>query len=382
MRGAIQIGRIIGIPISINPSWFLILGVVIFSLATRVFPVVFDDQPRWVLWLLSVTSALIFFVSIILHELGHSVVARYFGIPVSGITLFVLGAVAQTTRETRRPGQEFLMAAAGPAVSLLLAGFFMVLWFISGQGGSMFSRVCEWLWLMNFFVGLFNLIPAYPMDGGRILRSALWGLTGNWRRSTSWAAWTGRGFACLLIGAGVLAVIGQPEAFAEFGAFSGVQFILLGVFINFAARQSDSQAGLLTFLNDYRVGDVMVRDIPAITAGATVRQALDGPLVGYGAGREWLFVSAEDHFVGVAPRPALQVIPDERADATLVDALVIPAARLTAVPPEELLGDLLQRMEGEDQSLFVVVDQGEVVGLVHRGVLAGLIRRQAGISRG
>ena len=130
VRGTFRIGSVLGIPVNINPSWFLLLILVVSMLATRVFPDVIGDQPAWVIWLLSFASVL-FFASLVLHELGHSAVARYFGIPVRGITLFALGAVAQTTHETRRAGQEFLLAAAGPAVSILIAGVFMVVWLLT-----------------------------------------------------------------------------------------------------------------------------------------------------------------------------------------------------------------------------------------------------------
>ena len=376
MRGSIRIGRILGIPITVNPSWFLILLLVVVTLATQAFPEVFDDQPAWVQWLLALGVALVFFASMVLHELGHSLVARYFDIPVRSITLFVLGAVAQTTRESRRPAHEFLMAIAGPVVSILVAGVFMTLWFLTGMGESRLSQVCGWLWLTNMAVGIFNMLPAFPMDGGRVLRSVLWGVLGSYRRATRWAALVGRGFAFLMIGSGLLVALRVPGVFDDISPFNGLQFVLIGLFINYAARQSDVQSGVLDFLSGYRAADVMLRDVPAALATLSVREALYGPLAGYGAGREWLLVSDGDRFVGVAPRTALQMLPEVRWDATRVSDLTIPADRLRAAGPGDPLNDVLERMESEQAPVFVVVEDGQVTGIVHRGLLTELMRGQ------
>ena len=374
MRGSIRLGRILGIPVAVNPSWVLILLLVVTTLATEVFPARFADRPPWVHWLLAAGAALLFFAAMVLHELGHSVVARYFDIPVRGITLFLLGAVAQTTRETRRPAHEFLMAAAGPAVSILVAGVFMVLWFLTGRGASALAPVWEWLWLTNVVVGLFNMMPAYPMDGGRVLRAALWALLGNERRATHWSALVGQGFAFLLMGIGGLIVLRAPGGFATFHPFGGMQFILIGLFISYAARQSDIQSGLLDYLGGYRVADVMLRDVPAALATTTVREALAGPLAGYGAAREWLLASDGGRFVGLAPRSALQMLAEERRYTTRVADLLIPAERLRSVRPEEPLSEVLQRMEAEQTPVLAVVENGQVVGIVHRGQITALMR--------
>lgn len=382
MRGTFRIGSILGIPVGINVSWFFLLILVVGSLATQVFPEIFGDQPTWVIWLLALASVLVFFASLVLHELGHSVVARYFDIPVKSITLFILGAVAQTTRESRRASHEFLMAAAGPAVSILLAGLFMVLWWLTGGGDNTLSNVLWWLWMMNFVVGIFNLIPAFPMDGGRLLRAGLWGLLGNYRRATRWASLVGRGFAFTLIGLGILVMARIPGFFQEFGPLSGVQFLLLGLFLNMAARQGDIQSGVLDFLGGYRVADVMLRDIPAESASTTVRAALDGPLAGYGAAREWLLVSDNGHFAGLAARAALQQVPDDRSGSTQVADVSIPTDRLTAVPPDEPLNEVLQRMDAYNMPVMMVVEDGQVSGLIHRGLVVGLMRghRELGVG--
>lgn len=374
MRGFIPIGRIFGIPVGINPSWFLLLAFVVSNLATRVFPELLRGQPVWLLWLLSLVSVLVFFGSLVLHELGHSVVARYFRIPVRSITLFALGAVAQTTRESRRPGHEFLMAAAGPAVSILLAGVFMVPWFLTGMGDSVFSQVCGWLWIMNFFVGIFNLVPAFPMDGGRLLRSTLWAITGSYRRATRWASLIARGLAVLIVLVGVLGLLGWPEPLHEMHPLSALQLVLLGTFILFAARQGDAQSRVLDALSRLRVGDVMLRDVPVALTTTPVREALAGPLAGYGGGRHWLLVSDGDRFTGLAARAVLSAVPDERAGGITVGQVVFARERLQTAVPDEPLSEAMQRIDSEDLPALIVVDDGQVQGVVDRGVIAGALQ--------
>jgi Zn-dependent protease len=382
VRGSIRIGRILGIPIGINPSWFLLLLLVVITMATQVFPDVFGDEPAWMIWLLTLGTVLVFFASLVAHELGHSLIARYFDIPVRSITLFVLGAVAQTTRESRRASHEFLMAAAGPAVSILLAGLFMVLWFVTGQGGNTFSKICALLWSMNFVVGIFNLVPAYPMDGGRLLRAGLWALLGSYRRATRWAALVARLMAAVLIGLGVLIMLRLPGGFDEYSPLFGVQLVFLGLFINIAARQGDAQSGLLDFLSGYHVADVMLSDVPVEPAYTTVREALAGPLAGYGPAREWLFVSDEGRFAGLAARVALQAVPDDQSLFTRVGQVLIPRERLRAVAPRETLSETLQRMEAEEAPVMMVVEDGEVSGLIHRGLIMNVMNRRRGVAVG
>ncbi len=378
MSGSFRIGRILGIPVVVNPSWFLLLALIVFIFGDQVYPQLFRDQAAWTSWALALGTALIFFASMVLHELGHSLIARHFDIPVRSITLFVLGAVAQTTRETRGPGQEFLLAVAGPVVSFLLAGVFMVLWFVTGMGEGVATQVFVQLWLANFAVGLFNLLPAYPMDGGRVLRSALWGLLGNQRRATHWAALVGRTFGLVLATIGVLAMLRVPGIFAAMNPITGVQFLLLGLFLNYAAGQSDAHSDVLDILSRYRVADIMTRDVPAALAGTSVREALYGPLSGYGPDRDWLLVSDGDRFVGLAPRPALQSVPEERWDTARLADVALPAGQLHAAAPDELLSEVVQRMDANGVPVFVVVDGGQVVGVLHRGQIAPLmhVRRE------
>jgi Zn-dependent protease len=377
VRGSFRIGAIFGIPITVNLTWFLLLAMVLTYLGTGGF----GDRPAWLSWTAAILTALLFFASLVLHELGHSVVARYLDIPVRGITLFVLGAVAQTTRESRTAGHEFLLAIAGPVVSILVGGVFMVGWLLAHDLDPLLAGVFWWLWLMNILVGLFNLLPAYPMDGGRVLRSVLWALSGNRRRATHWAALAGRGFAMVLIAAGLVIALRLVEL-EGVSLFSGVQFILLGIFLNFAAGESDLHAGVLDSLSHSRAADVMIRDVPVARATTTTAEALAGPLAGYGPTRDWLLISADDHFAGLAPRAALEAVPEERRFHTYVGDLVLPRASIGSTRPEEGLDEVLQRMDTEQTPVVVVVDGGQVTGVLHRGLVLGAWQRRRRNGRG
>ncbi|MGH2598147.1 MAG: site-2 protease family protein, partial [Dehalococcoidia bacterium] len=231
MRGTIQIGRVLGIPIGVHFSWFLLLSAVMGVLAIGIYPEALPEESAWVYWLLAAISGLLLFACIVLHELGHSVVARYFGIPVRSITLFVLGGVAQITRDAKRPLPELLMALAGPAVSILLGGVFMVLWWFTGQGTNAASTMWGWLWISNIGLGIFNLVPAFPMDGGRVLRASIWGVTRNFSRATRIAVWIARLFAWTLMGVGVLAALESRFLPEEISPITGVQLLLIGFFL-------------------------------------------------------------------------------------------------------------------------------------------------------
>jgi Zn-dependent protease len=378
MRGTIQIGRVLGIPIGIHFTWFLPLIFVLSMLATRFYPEVLPREDAWVHWGLAAATGLLFFACVLLHELGHSVVARYFDIPVRSITLFLLGGVAQITRDAARPVPELLMALAGPAVSILLGGVFMVLWYFGGQGTNAASTMWEWLWIMNLALGIFNMMPAFPMDGGRVLRASLWGLTRSLTRATTIAVWIGRAVAWTLIGFGALAAVESPLLPFQIGVSGGVQFILIGWFLLIYAGSSLRQTRMLDTLAGHRVGDVMVREVPAVYLQTTAREMLSGPLAGYGPGRDWVFVSGDDRFAGVAPRAAIERVPEERQHAVVAADLMIPAAMLHAIAPDATLADVMHDFQDHAIRVLPVVDNGEVVGLVHEGHIARALR--AGVA--
>src|SRR5579864_1604978 len=228
-RSGIKIGRVFGIPIFLHLSWILIFGLITYSLVDE-----FGTRyPQWVgaqLWGLGLITSLLFFGSVLFHELSHSAVARHYRIPVASITLFFFGGIASITRDPDSAGQEFLMAAAGPASSYVLAGAFWLL-AQATPNDSMPNALATWLAGTNALLATFNLLPGFPLDGGRIFRSIIWGITKNYSRSTRIAARIGQAIAYGMMALGVWL------AFWVHSSVNGVWFVFLGWFLLTAARQ-------------------------------------------------------------------------------------------------------------------------------------------------
>jgi Zn-dependent protease/predicted transcriptional regulator len=369
LRSSVRLGTIFGVPIGLNYSWFFTFGFVILILAIRVYPDVFPDSGAWLYWVMAVVSGLLFFASILTHEMAHSLIARAYGIPVKGITLFIFGGVSQITKEAARPLAEFIMAFAGPATSVLLAGVFAFLWWLVGAGeGEPLPVVLEWLWLMNLFLGAFNLAPGFPMDGGRILRSALWGLTGNYRQSTRWASLVGQLMAYTLMAVGFAGVVRLIPWLDPVGS---LWLIVLGMFLDGAARQSWRQVRTLELLKTFRARDIMTTDFPTIEAGASVGEVPAANPAGLRAG--CVFVVEDQQVVGLIQADALRKLGRARWQTTPASALMMPTSRVRVVGLEEDAASILQIMEAEGLSCLPVVEGGRLVGVVSREGVARLL---------
>lgn len=374
--GNIRVGTLAGIPILISPSWFILFGLTTWLLATQFYPDALQDADRTTHYLMAASSVLLFFASIVIHELAHSLVARAYKIPVKSITLFILGGVAQITREAAKPLHELLMAAAGPLTSFALSAFFFGVWFALGAENTRpVDYVVIWLALMNIVLGVFNFLPAFPMDGGRVFRSICWMVTGNFDRATSIAAWTGRGFAWAGIAAGIAAMAGQNVILANNPA-SGAWLIFLGLFLENAARRSLQQNRLVGELRLYRAEDVMSHNLPVVdgaqTVGSLARGVIDlNPRVCY---------LVEDHgsLAGLISGYELRSIPENLWDSVTARQAMVPSDALRATAREQLVSDVLLEMEIEELLHMPVVENGRVIGVIARDRIMKLLV-QAGL---
>lgn len=373
MRGTFSVGRVLGIPILVNPSWFASLFLIVGILSLQVFPGVFPRRETGLYWLLGLGGGIVFFVSIVLHELGHCLVARHYAIPVKSITLFIFGGVSQITREAPRPRAELLMAVAGPAVSLVLGGLLLALRLFVLTEETPLALLCEWLGEINVVLAAFNLLPGFPMDGGRVLRALLWGISGNFRTATRLAAWLGRGLAIMMIAAGVVTLLSLPGWPLSQDPIEGLWLIFVGLFLNNAAGQTQRQARLLDFLRSYRADQLMQADVPAVPAEATVRSfVFDLP---NGPDEVACFVTREGRVAGLLPRDRLRQIPAAQWGTVTAADLMIPADRISPAGPEEDGATLLQRMDTQGLPGLPVVSEGAVTGLVTRAALFRLLNR-------
>jgi Zn-dependent protease len=365
-----------GIPIVVNLSWFLTLGLVAVALALYAYPNVFEaDSPyrndKLVHWTMAIVSGFVFFASILLHELAHSVVALRQGIPVKNITLFIFGGVSQIGGEARRPLHEFVMAIIGPFTSLVLSVLFFAAWwvFTGFSDTSPVAIVLQWLAFMNLILAIFNMAPGFPMDGGRVLRSIVWGISGSSISATRVATLAGRG-----LGYGMM-VLGGLVLFGTFGdypdRFSGVWLIILGMYLENSAKQSWFQAKAIDILGRHFAEDVMNTELETAAKDERLHY-----LAIRGGHRYIYFVTDENERVaGVLTQSEVEKVPETERGTTEAGQAMRPTAEFPVAMPREDAASMLQRMEQESTWHMPVVSEGRVVGVVSKEDLLRLLAR-------
>lgn len=354
-----RIGRILGISVYLHSSWFIIFALISYSLATQ-----FTAQhPAWrpmQHWTLGILASVLFFVSVLVHELGHSMVALRCRLPVNSITLFVFGGLSEIGREPENAKQEFVIALAGPVTSFLLAGLFFAasrLTISSEMAGSLFG----WLAEMNFILAAFNLAPGFPLDGGRIFRSIAWGITGDFNRATTLAAHAGQWVSYAMIAWGIVqAVRGDPVG--------GIWLAFIGWFLLSAARESLTHINMRGSLEGLRASDVMITDVPVISGGMTLEEYAQEVVR---TGRRFHNVSVSGQIAGVVSLHAVQQIPRSEWGMTSVQAVMQPWGRIHWASPSEPAVAVLKRMQGEGISLMPVMHGSQWVGTITRDSIMG-----------
>lgn len=368
--GQIRIGRLLGIPILVDYSWFFLFAFITLVLASDLYPTQLPDHGRVTHFLLAAITALIFFASILVHELAHSVVARFYRIPVRSITLFMFGGVAQITRDATKPLNELLMAFAGPFTSFVIgAGFLGFAWWQDMRMDTPSGVFTIWLGFINIVLAIFNMIPAFPMDGGRCFRALAWLVTGNYSRATRIAAWTGRVLAWAIIALGAAALLGAD--IPTMTATSGLWFILTGLFIENAARRSLVQTKLVDALSKYKARDLMFTDPPTVDGRMSIASLARGvleinPRVCY-------FVENEGALAGILSAYQMRAIPEALWDKTTAAEAMLPSAKLTAVGPDRQAVDILAEMENGEVTHLPVVQEGRVIGVVGRDRIISIL---------
>lgn len=367
-----QIGRILGIPIKVHMSWFLVFGFVAWSLATGYLPDMLPglSAPRY--WGMGGVASLLLFGSVLLHELGHSYVALRYRIPIQQITLFIFGGVAQMRQEAPGPKAEFLIAVAGPLVSFALGGALIGLASAvdTGQG-----LVALWLLLgsVNLQLGLFNLIPGFPLDGGRVLRAGLWAWSGDYHRATRQAALVGQGFGLVFGLFGLLLILGAAaEMIPGPLAANGGWVALIGLFLFSSARSSRRQANLKASLEQVSVGDLMARDVVTVPADLTVADAVAQHFLPQG--HSGFPVVQEGRLVGMVTVQDVQTLPQPLWLWRRVQDVMQPWSTTMETGSETSALAALEQMEREGHDRLAVMHEGQVVGLVTWSGLARLLR--------
>jgi len=364
---AIFLGRILGIPIEIDYSWFLIFVLLTWTLAVGYYPQEFKHWPIAEYWVVGAITAIMLFVSVLLHELGHSAVALHYKIHVRSITLFIFGGISQIATEPPSAKIEFLIAIAGPIVSFALGGLFASLRYVVGPFAPLLALM-EYLAYINVILGAFNLIPGFPLDGGRVFRAAVWGVTGDLRRATDLAGNVGKVIGYLFI------FIGVWQMFS--GNFiNGLWIAFIGWFLDGAAASQMRQQRLQDLLAGHLVGDAMSRRYASISPDTTLQGLVDEHILGSG-GRSFI-VERDGNVIGLLTPHLMASVPRNRWPETQVTQVMISGPALRFVQPDTDLWQALAQMDRDGVNQLPVVLNGRIVGMLTREDIISYLRTLA-----
>ncbi len=360
-------GRLFGIRIGLSPGWFVVFVLVTWGLGAAYFPA---EHPWWTAgthWTMAIAGSLLFFGSVLAHELAHSVVAMRHGIPVARITLFIFGGVAQITREAPTPRVEAAIAAAGPAASLALAALFGLLHLATRGVSEPASSLSLWLAMVNGSLGLFNLIPGFPLDGGRLLRAGLWSITGDYGAATRVASWAGQGVGLLLVFYGMYAALG-----VDGNLLAGVWPVLVGWFLHSAALNAYRATKVADELKAVTAEDVMSRDVVPVPVNASVAEFVNGYLM---RRRHDRFPVVDGiRLVGIVGLEEVRRVAVGLRTTTWVSQVMRSAEQYPPLGPREPGDKALQRLNEVDAEALPVVEEGRIVGMVSRQDLMKLVQ--------
>jgi Zn-dependent protease/CBS domain-containing protein len=368
MNGTIRVGNLFGIPFYIHPSWFLILGLVTFSYSTGLaaqFPLLGGGLAV----LLGLLTALLLFSSVVAHELGHSFVAIRQGISVKSITLFIFGGLASLERESKTPAEAFWVAIAGPLVSLLLFAIFTTIGFATSATGP-FAAIVGTLADINLALALFNLIPGLPLDGGNILKAAVWKITGNPYRGVVFASRVGQIFGWVAIASGLL-----PLLF--FGSFANFWNLLIGFFLLRNAGNAAQFARVQEQLQGLTAADAVTLDSPIVSAHLTLREFADEQILNGQNWNRFLVTDDSGQLVGAISVDNLRTIPTIKWSETQINEVMRPVEMSTTVESDKPLLEVVQLLEQNHLSALPVIrGNGVLVGLLEKASIINLLQKQ------
>jgi Zn-dependent protease/CBS domain-containing protein len=358
MTGTFKLGRLFGIDIKLHFSWIFIFLLVAWSLADSFLPTNYPGWTTSTYWTVGIIGSIFLFASVLVHELSHSLVAISRGYQVSGITLFFLGGVSEIAEEAAHASEEFWIAVVGPASSAALAVVFWALLQVIPGGNSQAAALFQYLAFINLALAVFNLMPAFPMDGGRVLKAAVWQATGSLQKATTVSTVVGSVLGYGLIGVGIVI------AFTTGSFLSGLWLVFIGWFIQSAASSTRQQRQVHTALSGRTVGEAMREEVPTVDPGVTVQELLDEYVT-----REFervYIVSLGDTFQGlVSVSDVREILPEERR-SKFVAEIMTRASEVITVSPSDPLETALERLVTNGVSQLVVLQNGRPVGLLNR----------------
>jgi Zn-dependent protease/predicted transcriptional regulator len=372
MGGGFNLGKLFGIQFRLHYTWFIIFILITASLSWRVFPVFYPGWSQLVYWTIGIVTSLLFFASVLAHELAHSLVGRANGIPIKSITLFIFGGVAQMTREATKASAEFKMAAAGPACSLVIGGVFAVVWVLTRGVIEPVSAMAFYLAQINVILAAFNLIPGFPLDGGRVFRSLMWRFSGNYQRSTRIATRLGQGIAYAFILGGVLMLVFLQEW------IGGLWLIFIGWFLQNAASASYRQAQWQEALRGITASQVMTSHYATVPPKITLKQLVEGYVLL--RGQRFFLVADEGGFKGILTLRNIKSAARSDWDKTLIEKVMVPADRMKAARPEQDVLSIMAELNENNINQMPVVRDGQVIGLITRDNLLRALRTRTDLG--
>jgi Zn-dependent protease/CBS domain-containing protein len=369
MNGNIRVGSLFGIPFYINPSWFFVLALVTWSYGSGLafdFPALGATA-----WILGLVTALLLFASVLAHELGHSLIAIRQGIPVNSITLFIFGGLASLGEESKTPGAAFQVAIAGPMVSFFLFGIFNAIGYFSGVTGPL-AAVIILLAYINLALGIFNLIPGLPLDGGNVLKAIVWKITGKPYRGIAFASRVGQFFGWLGVALGLASILGISNV----GSF---WTLFIGWFLLQNAGRSAQSAEIQEQLSGLTAADAVLPNSPVITASSSLRELANNHIIG--SDRQWrkfLVTNDEGKLVGELNVDDLKTVPTNDWWTIQVQSLTHPTTVLPTIPSDKPLLEVISLLDDQKTPVLAVLkDNGALLGLLEKASIIQLLQKRA-----
>jgi len=376
--GALRIGKVSGVEIRLEVTLVLVFFLVAGSLGNRTLPAWHPDWPPALIWAVAFGAATLFFASVLAHELSHALVARARGMRVAGITLFMFGGVTELVGEPPTPGTEFFMAIAGPLTSVFIGVVATVAgtWFVHASPELLTASPAQvlsaagpletlliWLGPVNVVLGAFNMVPGFPLDGGRVLRAILWAATGDLDKATVWAAGVGQAFAWLMITAGVYIAFGGELPLFGRGPFQGLWLVLIGWFLASAARMSAARVTEMGALRGVPVRSLLVSHVEALDPDEPLEMAVKETILH--TDQSSFPVLAGGELVGLVGIREIQAARDRWPEARVKDVM-LPAEQIKSIPADSDAADALNELADRDVNEVAVVDKGSFIGLLRR----------------
>lgn len=371
MKNKIRLLEVMGIPISLDASWFLVFALFTWVLAVNYFPNEFRTWTSLQFWSVAVVTSLLFFVSVLLHELGHSLVALRFNLPVKSITLYIFGGVSEITSEPKNPLEEFVVAFVGPLTSLVLAAFFYLVELVFKDVAPIFA-MAKYLAFINAVLGVFNLIPGFPLDGGRVFRAIVWAITRNLRKATEIAGYLGHAIAFLFILLGVWLLF-------QGNWINGVWIAFIGWFLENAVVGQVQQQRTHDLLAGHTVDQIMSQTCVMAAGDISLQELVDQYVLD--RGERCMVIMQGDRAAGFLTLHNIREVSRERWMTTPASQVMTPIDQVKVTSPKAGLVQALEQMGADGVNQLPVIEDGQVAGMLRREDIVNYLRTLRKLGR-